>query len=219
MKNKPYKAWEENKFKHVTSLRKENILVDHKRFCGQPEYFPFLSNILLLYLHEILDVDKYKKYDEHCLCMLIPQYLQGTVYLPNSIFFRCILFSLLREVTCLNLFSSHTLYGLFFTIPLQFGFFYSSLYQNVRIEKPKIYNLKTENIQQSKWKNKWVKTGISKISSEWKENDKENLKPLKIRLTKATEKHSWRVDNWMKVIFMDESRIFIGTDNDTGTSN
>ena len=44
---------------------------------------------------------------------------------------------------------------------------------------------------------------------------KTSIKTKKMRLKLATEK--WRVDNWMKVIFNDESRICIGHGNNATT--
>ena len=54
---------------------------------------------------------------------------------------------------------------------------------------------------------------------EWdlnREKPNENWdKQEKIGLKRTKEKHSWRVDNWMKVIFSDESRFSIDQGDDT----
>lgn len=42
-------------------------------------------------------------------------------------------------------------------------------------------------------------------------------KQKRTRLHWAKEKHSWYVDDWMKVIFIDESQICIGQGDDAGT--
>ena len=42
-------------------------------------------------------------------------------------------------------------------------------------------------------------------------------KQKKPRLQWAEEKQSWSMDDWMKVIFIDESQICIGQGDDTGT--
>lgn len=52
-----------------------------------------------------------------------------------------------------------------------------------------------------------------------KKQVKTTLKPgqKKKRLQWVTKKHLWRVDDWMKIIFNDESRIYIDQGKDTGT--
>ena len=77
---------------------------------------------------------------------------------------------------------------------------------------------------------KCVETGVNvydncKKLAEWNgiHIEKSQTKPVlthklkKMKLKWSKEKQTWCVDNWMKVIFSNESRICIGQGNDVGT--
>ncbi len=80
-------------------------------------------------------------------------------------------------------------------------------------------------------RNKWAETGVNICDRTVRNGLKEmgftyrkakrkpsvTPKQKKTRLQWAKEKQSWTVDDWMKVIFSDESRICIGQGDDAGT--
>ena len=100
-------------------------------------------------------------------------------------------------------------------------------YENVRIENSKQYIMKIENEKKKKWSEVevyiWNIILINRLNEMKFTQRKVKQKPAlthkkkKMWLNFAKKKQWGSVDNWMKVIFVDESRICIGQVDNTET--